>query len=503
MANITPIGIDGTTGQLRPLAGGDTLEGGGSTGAEALSSERQDMTGDVVLTGSSAVVQVIKPDQAGRVVALPAASDAALFALVNLSTRYSVSIEDDGVQIVLLGPSEMRLCVSDGAEGWAASGDTAIGGSSLTWGTLMVFGENSHAAGDFLQHGMSAFEGTGYVFSSSTLASWWGESIVTEPGAITAIEGQTSATAVTLKIYKNGAVADTVVCTVSGGRLTGEPGTTTFAEGDRIAVESDALNTSGVAIGLQILYTPAARADAHVRIGTFCLADAFANYPLWPSVPNSGTVSDDNEYQVQIPLPFTTTVRRIAWSSRLGDATTKLEVLKNYTLHETVTLTGAQGVLDLATPLSLDAGETVALRFPSSGGGTNPDDIMATLDADGLGQLYLWSGAAGASTGVFYLARERSTRAIGAISSSTYTTRQYVAKAGGARGLGWAKTNATGGALRVYKNGALDESVTIAAAFRGYVALTSGTHYEQGDYMDIQDNDSADIGSCNITVYVQ
>lgn len=469
-----------------------------SASAISLSSERQDMTDDVTLTGASAVVQLLNPDASGYSVNLPSPTAAAIFVFVNL-TDFSVSIKDSGAQVVSIGARQTRLITSEGTSGWLATSNLGTGGSSLAWGSLLFWGDISLSAGDFMQHGMATFDTTNFIFNSSTLAAWWGEVVVTEAGKIEAIEGQTSATSLTLAIHKNGVVADTIVCTVTDGRITADGGATTFAEGDTIAIEVDAI--SGAAgVALQVLYVPTAKSDAHVKIGPLGLTDAAAGYYWTPYMPQGASTSV-NPDAIDFPIPFDTIIRRISWASNDGDNTTQVELLKNAVLHETITWSGAEGVLNLTTPLSVVAGDRITIKRPDSGGGTSPNDSFILLDADGLGQIYGWGTNGSTNTNRFYTPRCATTEA-GINGGSTFQTRQYIAQPGVLQGFAWSKSNATAGTLEIYKNGALDETVSLAAATTGYIALSNGTRYERGDYIDIRDNDATDIGRCRLTVYI-
>ncbi|MCO5167885.1 MAG: hypothetical protein M9894_16195 [Planctomycetes bacterium] len=468
-------------------------------GAGGLESARVDLVEDLELTKSSPTVLVLNPDGAHDVL-LPAPQDAAMFVLANVGGA-TLSVKDGSTQLTTVAPMKIVRVYSDATFGWIAGEAEDVTGETVTAAMVFSFGEDSVSADGYLQHGAGTHLYSGVGITTGSTLNHLAEAVIGTAGRFSAIEGQgDNPVSVTLKMFKNGAEAETITLAVEGSNsarhLHGEAtGATPFAVGDRVAFRVSAISSSPNTVAIQALYD-VAKPDAALRFGTYGQLNMQDQRYLFTNITAGGTHSTEGE--VGFPAPVATTIRRLLWTSSAGDATSKVSIYRNAsTLHEEVTLTGQGGVVNLSTPLVLAPGETANIRHHADG--TNPTEMIAVLEGDGLGHLYSFGGNASTTSNRWY--RFRTFAQIASDSTGgNFLTQARVVKRGVAQAVGWFRSLTNETTIRIYKNGALAESIDMGANARS--GAPASTPFERGDVLEMHDNDSVDAGVLHATVLV-
>jgi hypothetical protein len=388
---------DGGTG-ADPSWAAPAASGGVPTAGDWGADERD---ADTTLVAGDDVLQVFRLT-ADRTCKLPAVSTSARwFLLVNRGPlAFTLRIADTfGNTLALLAPGETAWCLCDGTvwfvNVWShVSGGTAAGYQIDAWG-----GDPTANGQIFLRHNLSSTpvdstydqDVKGLVLTSGTL----------DRLCVAAQNNGDETWDVNVNNVSAGTVNVAGLTQVSGGDWFGvfDLGVALTA-GDFITFDRNAQTSD---LGDTRLYAVHRNTTSGRGWSATFGGDGIAGRYLIPHMAAAASTGATTLGPLtEIMLPDAVSDAQIAWTSQTADATTDLKIHVNSVVTETVTLTGAEGVVALAGD-SYAAGDTVAVEYDA---GTDPGDILVTLEFNRHGSLLLsWSGDAGtnANARLFFL----------------------------------------------------------------------------------------------------
>jgi hypothetical protein len=373
--------------------------GGGVPTASAWGADEHDA--DVTLVAGDDVLQVFRLT-ANRTCKLPAVSTSARwFLLVNRGPlAFTLKIADTfGNTLALLAPGETAWCLCDGTvwfvNVWShVSGGTAAGYQIDAWGgdptaNGQIFGR--HSVSSSALDSVYDQDAKGLVLTSGTL----------DRLCVAAQNNGDETWDVNVNNVSVGTVNVAGLTQVSGGDWFGvfDLGVALTA-GDFITFDRNAQTSD---LGDTRLYAVYRNTTSGRGWSATFGGDGIAGRYLIPHMAAAtSTGATTLGPLTEIMLPDAVSDAQLAWTSQTADATTDLKIHVNSVVTETVTLTGAEGVVALAGD-AYAAGDTVGVEFDA---GTDPGDILVTLEFNRHGSLLLcWSGDAGtnANARLFFL----------------------------------------------------------------------------------------------------
>lgn len=455
------------------------------------------MSATLTLDDTSDTVQMLDPNGAARVVVLPQPTgNNRYFVIVNADKAFDETAAGaftlyifQGIRFMCrIGPGKLRRFWSDGLTGWLAGAEeTWAGWTGYTaYALLAGWGANSLDAGDYFVPWVVPSDS---VAATNTLNS---DKEILVPRDCTiayATAGWSVGATATLALWRNGSLSGTTISIPNNTETDRIAVGLAVTAGDRLALEIDV--DGGINDGWIDLW--AAHPSVSDNRWVFAWGGDVAAANRWlecnrpPTTTTSSTRSGEGTDHV---MPVDCTLTRVSWSSASGDNTTKIDVYKNGSLSYTETLTGAQGSKAAGSALALVTGDSLAFLHPSSGGGTVPGKTTLQVEVSGsvpgaegyvlgCGQT---SGAGGNDAAVHGNAATVGTGSPGGLHRHQMAQRCCVA------GFSWFVTTASAQTYDLFKNGVLDQTVTLDATEKGGSAAVTRTSYYPGDSLSIERN---------------
>ncbi|RMH11612.1 MAG: hypothetical protein D6698_16115, partial [Gammaproteobacteria bacterium] len=439
------------------------------------------LTGDKTLTTSDPIVQFLDPGGAGRKVTLPALSDSVpFFVICNRGASESLIVEDSGGSAVFLGPGQAVQVFAHSGGFFALRGDLAKAGylCAFEWGANVgVSSRRFLTAGG--QYNAS------YQSTESGLTRHY---VPDARDAFLFSVSRFSTGAATMELVVDGAVAETFNIP-SGSNYYSKAIAHSWDGGELLGVTHS--DVSSYVLATVWCLVPSKLSTIQFG-GSLGLSSSYRLYVNYPHESGSTTVS---AYYSATTVPEALTLDSLSYTTD-STGTISAGIYKNGALDQTVSLVGTEGKVSLS-PTSFAAGDTLEVRGVS---GAQYATKVFVAFSGGSSQAFLQYFCNPLSGNYFVYID--SYYSVGSSSSNNPTTRKVVASlAPTALGI-YANGSLSGHSLKILKNGALDQTVSLSDASGKETATLTATVYSRGDDISVQ-NGAANILYCNFSIGVK